>query len=111
MQSVQEVGARRVYKIALRFPRSQHSSIPSWVSFPNVGGVSTVKGSPCGTCYAVMYGNVTINIFAVDEARIGFVVSQEAMDTLTGDQAVALGIADVSFEVTEDAACLPSSSR
>ncbi|KAI9346759.1 Cerato-platanin-domain-containing protein [Zopfochytrium polystomum] len=52
-----------------------------------------VKGwnSPsCGKCYTVTYGGRSINVVAVDVGN-SFVMGQDAMDALTGGQAVALG--------------------
>ena len=77
-------------------------------SFPNVGGVFTVEGwnsAQCGTCYAVTYGSTTVYILAVDKSTNGFTVSQEAMDTLTGGNAVEFGRVNVSFAVADVSAC------
>ncbi|KAG6327451.1 hypothetical protein ID866_11638 [Astraeus odoratus] len=63
-------------------------------NFPYVGGVYTVTGwnSPaCGTCYNATYGTTTISILAVDVSLQGFNVAEEAMNALTGGQAVQLG--------------------
>lgn len=68
--------------------------------YPNVGGVETVTGwnSPnCGACYAVTYGSNTVKIMAVDKSTTGFTVSEAAMNTLTGGQAVAFGRVDVTY--------------
>jgi len=85
-----------------------YTTLGSLPTFPNVGGVDTVTGwnsTACGACYAVTYGTTTVNILAVDSSLIGFTVSQEAMDTLTGGQAVALGRVDVSFVTVDPSAC------
>ncbi|KAG6325798.1 hypothetical protein ID866_13291 [Astraeus odoratus] len=63
-------------------------------NFPYVGGVYTVTSwnSPaCGTCYNVTYGTTTISILAVDVSVQGFNLAEEAMNALTGGQAVQLG--------------------
>jgi hypothetical protein len=85
-----------------------YTTLGSLPDFPNVGGVYTVTGwdSPeCGTCYAVTYGSTTVNILAVDKSTTGFVVSQEAMNTLTGNQAVALGRVNVTFVSVDPSVC------
>ncbi|KAF8552331.1 Cerato-platanin [Imleria badia] len=91
-----------------------YTTVGSLPTYPNVGGVYTVSGwdsTECGTCYAVMYENTTINILAVDVSKTGFTVSQAAMNTLTGGQAVALGRVDVSFVSVSPSACgLPTSN-
>ncbi|GAW06681.1 cerato-platanin 7 [Lentinula edodes] len=53
-------------------------------TFPNIGGASAVTGfnSP-------NWDSTTLSILAIDVGS-GFVVSQEAMDNLTNDNAVAL---------------------
>ena len=76
-----------------------YTTLGSLPTFPNVGGVYTVTGwnSPaCGTCYNVTYGSKTISVLAVDVALDGFNLSEEAMNTLTGGQAVDLGRVDVT---------------
>lgn len=68
-------------------------------TFPNVGGVYTVTGwdsASCGTCYEVTYGNNTLAVLAVDTASEGFNLSEEAMNTLTGGEAVFLGRVSVT---------------
>ena len=77
-----------------------YTTLGSLPAFPKVGGVYTVTGynsTECGACYAVTYGTTTVNILAVDKSTVGFTVSEEAMDTLTGGQAAALGRVDVTF--------------
>ncbi|KAF8837218.1 Cerato-platanin-domain-containing protein [Paxillus ammoniavirescens] len=89
-----------------------YTTLGSLPDFPFVGGVFTVDGwnSPqCGTCYAVTYGDVTINVLAVDVSKAGFTISQEGMDALTHNQAVALGRVNVTYELVDPQACgLPS---
>ena len=85
-----------------------YTTLGSLPKFPNVGGVYTVTGwnSPsCGACYAVTYAGTTVNILAVDVSKTGFTVSEAAMNTLTGNQAVALGRVNVTFVPTSGSAC------
>ncbi|KAG8221397.1 Cerato-platanin [Butyriboletus roseoflavus] len=85
-----------------------YTTLGSLPTFPNVGGVYTVSGwdSPqCGACYAVTYDTNTVNILAVDKSQTGFTVSEAAMNTLTGNQAVALGRVDVSFVQVNQSEC------
>jgi hypothetical protein len=77
-------------------------------TFPNVGGAYTVTGWDsvyCGTCYEVTYGDTTIAILAVDVATEGFNVAEEAMNTLTGNQAVFLGRVDVTSVQVNASVC------
>lgn len=85
-----------------------YTTLDSLPTFPNVGGVYTVEGwnsTQCGTCYAVTYGSTTVNILAVDKSVSGFTVSEAAMNTLTGNQAIGLGRVDVSFVQIPAATC------
>ncbi|KAH0828835.1 immunomodulatory protein [Lanmaoa asiatica] len=85
-----------------------YTTLSSLPNFPNVGGVYTVSGwnsTQCGACYAVTYGSTTLNILAVDKSTTGFTVSEAAMNTLTGNQASALGRVDVSFVTVGSSAC------
>ncbi|KAG2109441.1 Cerato-platanin [Suillus cothurnatus] len=77
-------------------------------TFPNVGGAYTVTGWDsvyCGTCYEVTYGDTTIAVLAVDVATEGFNVAEEAMNTLTGNQAVFLGRVDVTSVQVNASVC------
>ncbi|KIK59090.1 hypothetical protein GYMLUDRAFT_139795, partial [Collybiopsis luxurians FD-317 M1] len=87
-----------------------YTTFNSLPSFPNIGAASAVTGwnSPeCGTCWQLTSSDgKTINILAIDHTNNdninnsgdgdAFVVSREAMDTLTGGNAVAVGTADVT---------------
>jgi Cerato-platanin len=76
--------------------------------FPLVGGAPTIAGwnSPsCGACYAITYGSTTIYVTAVDAATDSFVLSQQAMDRLTNNQAVALGHVTATYAVADAASC------
>ena len=84
-----------------------YTTLGALPTFPNVGGVFTVSGwgsTECGSCYAVTFGSITINILAVDKSANGFTVSEQAMNTLTGGQA-AMGRVDVSFVPVPPSAC------
>lgn len=73
------------------------SSLPS---FPRVGGASVIAGwnsASCGTCWALTYGENTINVLAIDSAVEGFNIAQAAMDQLTGGQSVQLGRIDAGY--------------
>lgn len=85
-----------------------YPTIGSLPNSQNVGAVDAVSGwnSPnCGKCYAVTYGSTTINIIAIDYAASGLVLSEAAMNTLTGGQAVALGRVEVTYAETTESAC------
>ncbi|KIJ16027.1 hypothetical protein PAXINDRAFT_113779 [Paxillus involutus ATCC 200175] len=89
-----------------------YTTLGSLPGFPFVGGAFTVAGwnSPqCGTCYAVTYGAVTINVLAVDVSKTGFTISQAGMNALTNNQAAALGRVNVTYVLVAPQACgLPS---
>ena len=59
----------------------------------------------CGTCYSLTYNGTTINILAIDHADEGFNIAQEALDELTGGNAVALGRVDVEAAEVDGSAC------
>ncbi|KIJ51967.1 hypothetical protein M422DRAFT_156931 [Sphaerobolus stellatus SS14] len=78
-------------------PNASHTfgSLPN---FPLIGGAFTIKGfnNPnCGTCWALTYQNMTINVLAIDTSLEGFNIAQKALDLLTGGKAVELGRVDV----------------
>ena len=85
-----------------------YTTFNSLPTFPNVGGVYTVTGynsTACGTCYQVTYGSSTVAILAIDRSNVGFTVSETAMNTLTGNQAVALGRVDVTATQVDASVC------
>ncbi|TRM67373.1 Cerato-platanin [Schizophyllum amplum] len=90
-------------------------------NFPNAGAAFAVDGwnsEGCGTCWQLTYQAsknklISINVLAVDVAGVdGFVISRKAMDSLTGNRAVELGVADVTYKQIEPELCgLPSDSK
>lgn len=92
-----------------------YHTLGSVPGFPNLGGAGTVAGwnSPnCGACYQLTYtppppaAPKVLNIVAVDVAAPGtFVLSQAALDTLTGGQAVMLGSVSVSWTPVAASQC------
>ncbi|KIM65697.1 hypothetical protein SCLCIDRAFT_445914 [Scleroderma citrinum Foug A] len=86
---------------------TKYPTLGSLKNFPNVGASPTVAGwndPNCGKCYTVTYGSVNVNIVAVDVGRNGFVVSEQAMNTLTGD-AEFYGRVDVTYVEADLSAC------
>ena len=63
--------------------------------FPYVGGGFVVSGwgsADCGTCWKLSYEGHSIFLTAVDHSATGtFVISEAAMNKLTGGQALNLG--------------------
>jgi hypothetical protein len=81
------------------------SSLPS---FPRIGGAFAIAGwnsASCGTCWSLTYSGNTINVLAIDYAGEGFNIAQEAMDLLTGGQAVALGRVDAAYVQVDASVC------
>ncbi|EME46067.1 hypothetical protein DOTSEDRAFT_70155 [Dothistroma septosporum NZE10] len=76
--------------------------------FPSIGGSSDIAGwdSPqCGKCYQVTYNGVSINFVAIDHVAEGVNLSKEAMDNLTGGQAVAKGRVDATVTQVDVSQC------
>ncbi|RPB12276.1 SnodProt1 [Morchella conica CCBAS932] len=80
-----------------------HPTIGSIPRHPFVGASPTIPGwnSPnCGKCYRLIYGGRAIIFKAIDRGA-KFVLSKQAMDTLTGGMAATLGTVSVeSLEVS-----------
>ncbi|KIJ51988.1 hypothetical protein M422DRAFT_43519 [Sphaerobolus stellatus SS14] len=77
-------------------------------NFPLIGGAFTIKGfnNPnCGTCWALTYQNMTINVLAIDTSVEGFNIAQVALDLLTGGKAVELSRVDVVAEQVPVSGC------
>ncbi len=90
------------------------TTLGSLPSFPNIGAAYAVTGwnsTACGTCWQLTYTNAkgvskSINVTAVDHAGAdSFTIAQEAMDTLTNNQAVALGRVDVTSVQVPSSGC------
>jgi hypothetical protein len=74
-----------------------YTTFGSLPSYPNITAAQAIAGwnSPaCGSCWQITYGKVSVNVIAIDHAADGFVLSLAAMNTLTGGNAVQLGIVD-----------------
>ncbi|KAN0137829.1 Cerato-platanin [Lactarius tabidus] len=77
-------------------------------TFPGVGGVFAVSGwgSPeCGSCWKLRYNGNSIYVTAVDTISDGFDISLEAMNILTGGQAVALDSIDAHVRKVSRSFC------
>lgn len=87
---------------------TKYLTLDSLKNFPNVGAAPTVlewNDDNCGKCYTATYDGVSVNIIAVDVGRNGFVVSPQAMDALTGGQAVNYGRIEVTYVEADPSAC------
>ncbi|CDO71857.1 hypothetical protein BN946_scf184940.g4 [Trametes cinnabarina] len=76
-----------------------YSTLGSLPHFPNIGGAAAIAGwnsAQCGTCWKLTYNGKSINVLAIDHAQSGFNIALEAMNTLTGGQAVQLGRIDAT---------------
>ncbi|PIL34290.1 hypothetical protein GSI_03065 [Ganoderma sinense ZZ0214-1] len=81
------------------------SSFGSLPQFPNIGGAAAVAGwndAACGTCWTLTYNGKSVNVLAIDHAGSGFNIALAAMNTLTNNQAAALG--RINAEATQAAA-------
>ncbi|OAX36728.1 Cerato-platanin [Rhizopogon vinicolor AM-OR11-026] len=91
------------------------SSLPG---FPYIGGAPQITGfgsANCGTCWSISYANpatprLTTTIIAAaidvgDPARDGFNLSLEAVNALTGGQAVQLGRVTVTATQVSRSVC------
>jgi len=93
-------------ELATEFPT--FGSLPK---FPNIGAFAAVSGfgSPsCGTCWELTTDLVSAPLFAIaiDHAGAGLInLSEEAMNTLTNGQAVALGHYPVTANQVASSLC------
>ncbi|TCD60862.1 hypothetical protein EIP91_009395 [Steccherinum ochraceum] len=77
-------------------------------SFPNIGGAAAVEGfnsANCGTCWALNFQGVTVNVLAIDHTASGFNIALEAMNTLTSGNAVFLGRINANATQVSPSAC------
>ena len=89
--------------LAAKYPT--FGSIPT---FPNIGGASAIAGwgsAQCGTCWSLSYNGAQIYVTAIDHADDGFNLSEEALNTLTDGQAVALGAVQVTASQVDKSFC------
>mgnify|MGYP000938733052 CR=1 FL=1 len=85
-----------------------YSTAGSLPSFPRIGGAFTIPSwnSPnCGKCYSLTYNGNTIYVTAVDHAADGFNIAEEAMNQLTGGQAVQLGRVSATYADADPSQC------
>lgn len=77
--------------------------------FPYVGASPTIPGwdSPnCGACYNITYNAVSLYVMGIDSSTSAFVLSQAALDRLTGGQAVALGQVTAFYDSVDLSHCV-----
>ncbi|RAO65956.1 uncharacterized protein BHQ10_001968 [Talaromyces amestolkiae] len=77
--------------------------------FPYVGASPTIPGwdSPnCGACYNITYNTVSLYVMGIDSSTSAFVLSQAALDRLTGGQAVALGQVTAFYDSVDSSHCV-----
>ncbi|KAJ5526352.1 Cerato-platanin [Penicillium frequentans] len=91
---------------------NDYPTFGSLPTFPLIGGALTIDGwdSPaCGTCYQLHFesGNIneTINVTAIDVASGGFNIGLEAMNRLTDNQAVSLGVVTATYVQVDKSVC------
>ncbi|KOS23118.1 Protein SnodProt1 [Escovopsis weberi] len=76
--------------------------------FPSIGGMQGIAwNSPqCGTCWQLSYGGYTIKVIALDAAyNGGFNIGLNAMNALTGGNAVQFGHVDAVVTQLATTAC------
>ncbi|EIM82441.1 Epl1 protein [Stereum hirsutum FP-91666 SS1] len=87
---------------------SRYPTFGSFPKFPFLAASDSIPGwnSPnCGTCFAVTYNGVTVNVLAIDHAGDGINMSLEAMNALTNGQATFLGTVDATVAQVDKSAC------
>ena len=87
---------------------SQFPTLGSFLSFPNIGGSFVVANSDsaaCGSCWQItenMTGNtIFVTVIDVSAGDDGFVLSEEAFNTLMNGQAGDLSSVDVRVTAVE----------
>ncbi|TFY71874.1 hypothetical protein EVG20_g1124 [Dentipellis fragilis] len=87
---------------------NKYPTFGSLPDFPNIGAAAAVGGwgsAACGTCWAITYNGVTVNIVAMDHADDGFNLSLEAMNTLTDGQAEFYGSVQATVQQVDKSQC------
>ena len=81
------------------------STLPQFNEYKHIGSAAAIEGwnsVNCGTCWTLNYTTKffqkEITVFVMDAAKEGFVLSEEAMNDLTGGQASALGQVEVDAQ-------------
>jgi hypothetical protein len=81
--------------------------------FPNIGAAAAVEGwnsLNCGTCWQITYTSSagvkrSLNMTAIDSTDAGFVLSEAAMNTLTGGLAKQLGRVNATAKQVSTKSC------
>ncbi|KAK1255504.1 hypothetical protein MKX08_009499 [Trichoderma sp. CBMAI-0020] len=71
-------------------------------------GIDAIRGSShaqCFSCWKLEYGDKHVSLFAIDSADSGFVLSLNAMQSLTGGQARELAHIDVEATQVDASNC------
>ncbi|KAI0749591.1 Cerato-platanin-domain-containing protein [Daedaleopsis nitida] len=85
-----------------------YTTFGSLPNFPYIGGAQAIAGwnsDSCGSCWQLTYKNNTINVLAIDHAKTGFNIALTAMNQLTSNQAVQLGIVQAIVKEVAPSVC------
>lgn len=74
-------------------------------SFIGIDAIHGFSSAQCFSCWKLEYGDKHISLFAIDSADSGFVLSLDAMQSLTGGQARKLVQVDVKATQVDVANC------
>lgn len=78
------------YYLAQSPPTIAYNQIPN---FPHIGAIPGILGdnlADCGTCWLITYGEQQLKLTAMDASN-SILISSDAMNALTGNQAESLG--------------------
>ncbi|KAI0792713.1 Cerato-platanin-domain-containing protein [Abortiporus biennis] len=85
-----------------------YTTFGSLKNFPNIGSAQAIAGwnsANCGTCWKLTYQGKSVNVLAIDHAGDGFVLSLEAMNTLTNGHAEEYGIVTATVTQLSPSSC------
>ncbi|KAJ1566875.1 hypothetical protein HK405_008061 [Cladochytrium tenue] len=88
---------------------SKYPTLGDVPGYPAASPYVSWNSPNCGLCYELQYGGNTIYITAVDSSSGGFVIGENAMNALTGGQAVDLGRVEATLTPADASACLAQS--
>jgi len=84
------------------------TTFDSLPTFPDIGGVSAIKGwnSPlCGSCWKLTYKGNWIHVIGIDTISDGFDISLKAMNYLTDGKAQQLDVVDAQATQVDKSFC------
>lgn len=88
-----------------RYGWQTQGAIPNFPHIAGWEGISGWNSASCGQCLEVSYNGNTVHVLAIDHAATGVNMATEAMNELTGGNAVQFGRVEADVKKVDAGLC------